>query len=635
MNRPPTKRIAYLFSRYPVISQTFCDSEMLELEARGVELTIASLNPPSDTFRHERLRDFRAEVVYPPPPAVLKAGEKLLRERPDWEEKLGQAVERHERDYGAEFKPATRARNAAFFAREFVRRGVEHVHVHFANRATHTALFVKLMAGIPFSFTAHAQDFMVDLGNDDLLRELCREAEFVVAVSDWSRELLAKTCPDSAEKISRIYNGIRLDDFPTARPGSDGPLKLVSVGRLIEFKGFHHLLEACAMLRDREVEFHCTIIGEGPWRDRLVARRDKLGLTKEVDFAGIRTQEQVKALLAESHVFVLPCIVDSKGASDILPTVIMEAMAVSLPVVSTWLVGVPEMVEDQETGLLVESANEREFADALAKLAGNPGLRAQLGEAGFSLAAERFDRAVTTGQLLEKFPNAAKKDPWCASTRLLYLLDCWPIPGDELLTEELAHILAHHPEIGFLACSAPQKIVDLGYDDRRLLEHPNALEFLPDAMVLEAGWRQQSEAVARILRLRQKLGAAVSTERFLCEARRALHIAELLEKRGIRHLHAARSNIAVTAWIVFKLGAAERFSFAAEDAPAGETKVLNAIEKDACLVSRADGDDLLRLAKPAYRRLKLGSLKLRLWPKFQPNRQDVYAAWIKRLLGGG
>ena len=634
MNRPPTKRLAYLFSRYPVVSQTFCDSEMLELEARGVELTIASLNPPSDTFRHERLRDFRAEVVYPPPPAILKAGAKLLRERPDWEEKLAPEIERHERDYGAEFKPATRARNAAFFAREFLRRGVEHVHVHFANRATHTALFVKLMAGIPFSFTAHAQDFMVDLGSDELLRELCREAEFVVAVSDWSRELLAKTCPDSAAKISRIYNGIRLDDFPTARPGSDGPLRLVTVGRLIEFKGFHHLLEACALLRERGVEFHCTIIGEGPWHDRLIAQRDKLGLTREVDFAGIRTQEQVKAHLAESHVFVLPCIVDSKGASDILPTVIMEAMAVSLPVVSTWLVGVPEMVEDGKTGLLVESANEREFADALEKLAKNPDLRAKLGEAGFSLAAERFDRAVTTSQLFEKFPDTAKKEPWTASTRLLYLLDQWPVADDELLTGELAHILTNHPEIGFLACSAPQKIVDLGYDDRRMLEHPAALEFLPDAMVLEAGWRQQSDAVARILRLRQKLGNAIPTERFLLEARRALQIAELAERRGIRHLHAARSNTAVTAWIVFKLGAIDRFSFAVEEVPSPEAKVLDSIEKDAVLASRADGEDPLALAKPAFRRLKLGSLKLRLWPETQPNRHGIYAAWMKRLLSG-
>lgn len=633
MNPDSTNRIAYLFSRYPVVSQTFCDSEMLELEASGVELTIASLNPPADTFRHERLRNFNAEVVYPPPPTILKAKEKLMHETHDWEENLTPMIARHEKAYGGDFKPKTRARNAAFFAEEFLRRGVEHIHVHFANRATHTALFIKELAGIPFSFTAHAQDFMVDLGNDDLLREMCHEAEFVVAVSDWSRDLLAKTCPDSAGKIKRIYNGIRLDDFPTAKTDSPGPLKMVSIGRLIEFKGFHHLLSSCAMLRDRGIGFECTIIGEGPWHDRLIEQRDELGLADQVTFAGIRTQEEVKQQLEDSHVFVLPCIVDSKGASDILPTVIMEAMAVRLPIVSTWLVGVPEMVEDEKTGLLVESANEEALAEALEKLAKDPELRQNLGDAGYELAAERFDRTVTTGQLLDLFPTSEPKPNWTSDTEILYLVDQWPTV-DETLTIELDYLLEHQPAIRLLACESPIKIGHLSHEDRKMLLSDRSIEFLPDGMVLEANWRHNPEAVGRVIRLRQKLGNAISTEQFFLDARRALHVVELLKKRQIPHLHAARSSTAVAAWIAFKLGAAERFSFAAEADPLLHPKVLDQLEKDACVASRADGEDLLHLAGPEFRRLEVGPLKMRLWPESQPDRREFLDAWAKRLLNG-
>ena len=121
---------------------------------------------------------------------------------------------RHEQRYGTEAKPALRARNALYFADLFARHGVDHLHVHFANRAAHTALFVKAISGLPFSITAHGQDFMVDLGSVELLREICAEAEFVAAETDFSTGLLRERCPDSAAKIHRVYNGMDLANFP-------------------------------------------------------------------------------------------------------------------------------------------------------------------------------------------------------------------------------------------------------------------------------------------------------------------------------------------------------------------------------------------------------------------------------------
>ena len=235
---PDKPLIAYLFSRYPVVSQTFCDSEMLALEDMGVDLVAASINAPPSSFRHDHLDALKAQAHYPPPSAVLKSIQKEAQADGSWE-KIEALVQDHNDRYGTSFKADVRARNALYFARLFEQLGVDHVHVHFANRATHTALFLKKL-GFPFSFTAHAQDFMVDLGNDDLLAEMCDEAEFVVSVSDHSKHLLQELCPSARDKIHRVYNGIVPDEFPPAQPRQDAdePLRIVSVGRLIEFKGF-------------------------------------------------------------------------------------------------------------------------------------------------------------------------------------------------------------------------------------------------------------------------------------------------------------------------------------------------------------------------------------------------------------
>src|SRR5213593_2392689 len=227
-------RLGYLYSRYPVLSQTFCDAEMLALEQLGFELEIGSVYPPLTSLRHEHIAGLRAPIHYAPPQEILKILEKNTKTNGNWPHDL---VDRHERKYGPGVKAEQRARNALYFADHFKRRGVDHVHVHFANRAAHTAMFLKAISGIPFSVTAHGQDFMKDLGNDDLLREICDAAEFVAAETDYSRELLRQRCPDSACKIHRVYNGIDLERFPA--PGlatmTHVP-RIVSVGRLVEFK---------------------------------------------------------------------------------------------------------------------------------------------------------------------------------------------------------------------------------------------------------------------------------------------------------------------------------------------------------------------------------------------------------------
>jgi len=243
------------------MSQTFCDNEMLGLESSGWDLVVGSIYPPEESQRQRHLDKLNAPVLYAPNRTILKAIERTFRKQSRWPTEL---IERHDREYGKEYQAYVRALNACYFAEKFIRRGVGHFHVPFANRAAHTALFVKEITGLPFSFTTHGQDFMVDLGSDELLAEMCDAAEFVVAVCDYSRNRLAEICSSSAGKLVRVYNGMDPNLFQfSSRGENQGGLKVISVGRLVEFKGFQYLIEAIGIAREKGIEIELDIVGTG------------------------------------------------------------------------------------------------------------------------------------------------------------------------------------------------------------------------------------------------------------------------------------------------------------------------------------------------------------------------------------
>jgi glycosyltransferase involved in cell wall biosynthesis len=402
-------RLGYLYSRYPVLSQTFCDAEMLELERREHEIILGSLYPPKTELRHEYLKKLRAPIRYAPSSRELEALARKAKRAGRWPSSL---VAEHEKKYGAEYKAALRARNALFFVELFEGARVPHFHVHFANRAAHTAMFVKAVSGIPFSMTAHGQDFMSDLGNAELLRELCASAEFVGAETDYSRDLLAGRCPESRSKIFRVYNGIDLSRFP--KPEIDQridqraspAIRFLSVGRLVAFKGFDILIDACTELLKRGINFDCEIIGDGALREEL-EERARQDLPERIHFAGEQSQNYVRSALHDCDVFVLASTPDERGASDIFPTVIAEAMATGKPVVSTTVAGIPELVVKGENGLLVPPSDTRALADAMEQLARNENLRGDFGRAGRLRIEQKFTIEKTIEPLLERFEVAA------------------------------------------------------------------------------------------------------------------------------------------------------------------------------------------------------------------------------------
>ena len=540
-------RLGYLYSRYPVISQTFCDAEMLALERRGVELEIGSIHAPFTSLRHAHRANLRAEVRYAPPPKVVRLMGQLARRDGVWPEAL---VAEHDTRYGPQFKAEQRARNALFFADYFVRRGVTHFHVHFARHATHTAMFIKAISKMGFSFTAHAQDFMVDVGSDVLLREMCHEAAFVVAVSDYSRELLIQKCPDAAGKIHRVYNGIDLRKLKPAPPRSlNMRPRILSVGRLIEFKGFRDLISASAELKKRGIEFECEIIGEGPLREELQNAIAVAGLEDTVRLLGALSQEEVLRCLVNCDVFALASIVDTKGASDILPTVILEAMAAARPVVSTQLTGIPEMVCNGESGFLVAPGDVVTLADALESLLRDSQLRERFGAAGRRAVEHKFDVDKNAAQLLQLFEAAAASRASVQSLNrhlqhCAYLIWQWPNPKLPTLDRELTTLAGAPLYVWRSGSRSPAKRSErLVYD----------LEFLPDAMIVEAEWHADRARAHEIESWRREVPPECNTADYLEAARIALYLAPKLARKGIRHLHATDSRALLCAWIVQRL----------------------------------------------------------------------------------
>ncbi len=412
---------AYLFERFPSFTQTFCYREVTALQRQGLAPWIFSIRRPRD----EPAQDFSAGVIaqvrYLPDEGDLADEFRWLKRCDRLPEPLRADEQRLK---GSRDK--ARIQEAGWLGAQMKLLGIGHVHTHFAGIAARTAYWLDRHYGISFSFTAHANDIFSppDPELTLTLEDLMRAARFVVTVSDFSAARLRTRFPGATDKIYRVYNGVETFS-PAAAPERSGPL-IVAIGRYIEKKGFGHLIAACAILRDRQVAFRCEIVGEGPLAGELAAAIEHHGLGSQVALTGPKTSHEVAALLASARVFALPCVAEAAGGMDNLPTVIAEAMAAGLPVVSTTLAGVPEMVVSGDTGILVTPGDARELADALARMLTDPKTAACYGRAGrrrarqlFALGstARRFKQVLLANTAIEPDRAALWHDP-----RLLWLL---------------------------------------------------------------------------------------------------------------------------------------------------------------------------------------------------------------------
>jgi len=387
--------IAYLSQIFPTLSMTFVYREVEGLRRRGVDVeTFATWRPDIAKLSAEakHLVD-TTTYVYPVKPLAFLARH------------VRYAVTYARRYWGTLLYLLTRpgetlknrVRTLVHFSQaiclltEVKERNVRHLHSHFALNSATIALVLGRMLKIPYSFTSHAKDLYV---NPVLLPTKIRDAEFIVTISDYNRRFMQELVPTSevGQKIHVVHCGVDLSHF-TASKGQrpEGkPFEILSVSQLNEKKGLSYLVRACKILKDRNYDFRCSIVGGGVQEELLRNLIRDQGLEKEVRLEGPVFQEELKTFLDRADVFALPCVIGSDGDRDGIPVCLMEAMAMEIPVVSTTVSGLPELIEDGVSGRLAPPEDPNALADALGDLLESADLRAQFSAAGRKWIEKEF-----------------------------------------------------------------------------------------------------------------------------------------------------------------------------------------------------------------------------------------------------
>jgi len=377
-------RFAYLFERFPSFGQTFCYREVAELDRQDITPPIFSIRNPKD----EPPQDWDPRIVERV--HYLPEEKELLEEvrRAAKREKPGENIIAALDEWGRR-TDFLRLYQAIYVGLRLRQMGIGHVHAHFAGMAARTAFWINKFFSITFSFTAHANDIFSPRQFEIGLDKLVDSSRAIVTETDYAARFLCEQFPRRSDRVHRIYNGLDLTEFGRADFSSTPPL-IIAVGRLIPKKGFSDLIRSCALLAERGKSFRCEIIGEGPLGEALRRQIDDMHLQNNVELIGAKPQTQLRGRLAAANVFVLPSVMDPDGGMDNLPTVIMEAMATGLPVVSTNIGGIPEMIIDNETGFLVEPGDTAAMADAIEIVINDSSSAARLGHSGYERARTLF-----------------------------------------------------------------------------------------------------------------------------------------------------------------------------------------------------------------------------------------------------
>lgn len=294
---------------------------------------------------------------------------------------------------------------ACHWARTIRQQEVSHIHSQWIHSCGTIGMYGAWLLNVPFSFTGHA----VDLFRDRVaLEDKIRRAAFIVCISTFHREFYLSHGA-RPEQLILAYCGVDVSHFqPKGRQVRAGkPVRILSSGRLVEKKGFRYLIETCRLLSNRGEQYECTIAGSGPLEETLRKQVSELGLSDRITVTGKPiTQETLPEFMRSGDIYCLPCVWASDGDVDGLPQMLMEAMACGLPVISTPVTGIPDLVIDGETGLLVQSNDAEQLADALYTLLRDRQLRQRLAHQGRAFVTEQFNIKTSLDPLVGKFRSA-------------------------------------------------------------------------------------------------------------------------------------------------------------------------------------------------------------------------------------
>ena len=402
--------VAYVTTRFPVRSETAVIKEIHELEAAGFEITVFSLKRSSFGGLHDPKADrFRGRTLDVGPGLVLRAiaghARYVLRRFPAW---AGTLI--------ATFRGGGRHLPKLLWlflispgvAEQIRRREVRYVHANFGSYQAYVAWVVHRFTGVSYGFTVHAQDIFV---NRFMMREKAAEASILASISEYNIRFMEENDGIKGPQVVLVRCGVDLEEFPfqEPRPGSS-PLRIFTVGRFSEKKGLIHLVRACARLRPG-IGCSVLLVGKGEEEARLRSEIARLDLGAQIELRSGISQEQLVDAYRQAHVMVLPCQRAANGDLDGIPATLMEAMALGIPVVTTAVSGIPELVAKERTGLLVPPEDPEAIARALERLVDDPGLGPRLARAARKHVEKDYDIRRNAGRMVSLIRGAIDRRP--------------------------------------------------------------------------------------------------------------------------------------------------------------------------------------------------------------------------------
>ncbi|SFL79174.1 Glycosyltransferase involved in cell wall bisynthesis [Desulfomicrobium norvegicum] len=406
MNKPV---MGMVLKGYPRISETFISNEIRLLEEQGLTVHIFSMRQPRENFTHKSVEAIKARVTYLPSEfwtslhRFLWPNLRTLLSYPTgYAKSFRLACKRflHNHNFMT-FKHFFQGGYLVHHAREL---NLTHLHAHFAHSPTSVAMFASEIRGVPFSFTGHAKDIYTSDATQ--LAEKIDKARFVVTCTKYNKAFLENLVQGRRE-IHCVYHGIDLELFfahaVTRTP--EPPYTFLTIARIVEKKGIPDILEALALLARENFPFRYVLIGSGDDKDAVKARVRELGLEGHVEMPGTMAHDQVLEHFQTADCFVLGCRIARSGDRDGIPNVLAESMAMGVPVIGTRVSGIPELVEHEETGLLVDATRPEELAAALKRIVTDQALRAKIIPAARQKVTEVFDNKKLIVELIALYRN--------------------------------------------------------------------------------------------------------------------------------------------------------------------------------------------------------------------------------------
>jgi glycosyltransferase involved in cell wall biosynthesis len=403
-----TARIAYIAGEYPSLSETFVSREVRGLRNRGWEVYAVSLRSPAHPSGEPA-----ANLVAYGPVSFARTWQSALHAPLAASKTLAAAV----RDAVAPGEPtalATRLKCllqgviAIRIGGDLTGHHVMHLHCHFAHAPTTVGMYVATFLGCGFSFTGHANDLFERRA---LLKRKITRAAGVVAISHWHADFYRKIEPAITDRCRVVRCGVESASWqPPEKSAQPGIFRIACVGRLVPKKGIGDLIEAVAILRQRmRLPLQLDVVGDGPESDRLRELAQERSLTEGIHWHGALPNEQVRDLLGQASAFALPCRTDGQGDRDGIPVALMEAMSCGVPVVTTDLPTIAELVEPDVTGLIAPPGDTEALANHLQKLAEHPEQAARLGRAGRQRIEHEFDLQANLDRLEALFHQSIRQ----------------------------------------------------------------------------------------------------------------------------------------------------------------------------------------------------------------------------------